>query len=111
MDMKALLQVFLEEGANPAALNGSRETAIHIACSSQRQGARENRARSEVLEILLRSLPGQENLRNKGAKSIPRLTKWLEMKDSSHNTPLHLAATSGLLDCVEVSTLFINSIT
>lgn len=81
-ELKELLQTFLDRGANPLILNNMDETALHIVCCSQRQGARENKARSEILDILIQRLPSCDSSQ-KTAKggNTRKLTEWLEMQD------------------------------
>ena len=87
-EMKGLLQILLDKGANPISTNSMSETALHILCCSQRQGARENKARCDVLEILLQRLPNPDtSTRHSGTAPAKqggtrKLTKWLGMQDS-----------------------------
>ena len=60
-EMRPIVQIFLDKGANPLTKNGLQETALHILCCSQRQGARENKARCTILEMLLQKLPDEKN--------------------------------------------------
>ena len=60
--LKILMHEFLERGADPLFQNAANETSIHVVCCSQRHSARENRARREILEILLDELPSTEDL-------------------------------------------------
>ena len=55
--LKILMHEFIEKGADPLFRNGFLETSIHVVCCSQRHSARENKARREILEILLEELP------------------------------------------------------
>ena len=55
--LKILMHEFIEKGADPLFRNGSFETSIHVVCCSQRHSARENKARREILELLLDELP------------------------------------------------------
>lgn len=84
-EMKGLLQILLDKGANPISLNSMSETALHILCCSQRQGARENKARCDVLEILLQRLPNPDTRTSTATAKqggTRKLTKWLGMQDS-----------------------------
>ena len=85
-EMRTLLQIFLDKGADPSIRNALDETALHIVCCSQRQGVRENKVRCEVLELLLQKLPDSEQSSkkiNQPAKSgnLRKLTKWLQIQD------------------------------
>ena len=55
--LKVLVYEFLSNRADPLEQNANNETAIHVVCCSQRHSARENRARREILEMLLERLP------------------------------------------------------
>lgn len=114
-EMKELLQIFLDKGADPLCLNSNNETALHILCCSQRQGARENRARCGVLEILLQRLPNCDDssrATNKTAKAggIRKLTKWLAMQDNVSNNNVYLTPLIDMIKWLIIrSTILINS--
>ena len=55
--LKILMHEFIEKGADPLLQNAANETTLHVVCCSQRHSARENKARREILEILLGELP------------------------------------------------------
>lgn len=55
--LKILMHEFIEKGVDLLYQNADNETIMHVVCCSQRHSARENRARREILEILLGELP------------------------------------------------------
>jgi ankyrin repeat/IBR domain-containing protein 1 len=111
--MKVVMEELLSNGADPRTKNANGETPLHIVCSSARFSSRTNRLRAELLRLLLDRLEPFEQGREVGngvlgtgdgeASVAGEADPYrLALTDKSNNTPLHLAATSGLLLCVEL---------
>lgn len=96
-EFEQLMMIFLDKGARPTDQNAHFETAMHIACSSQRYSARENKARCKALEILLDRLPSCSMAeaidaglleQSYGTKPGARcLTDWLGRQDKASLSP------------------------
>ena len=100
-EFKELMVTLLDKGAKPTDVNANFETAMHIACSSQRCSARENKARCEALVILLDRLPScsvadaiEAGLLEQSYPTKPGarcLTDWLGRQDkASKRTAQHV---------------------
>lgn len=83
--LKILMHHFLEKGADPLLKNGDNQTAIHVLCCSQRHSARENKARREILEILLDRLPSAVDI-----TPITESNQFIPAKGPSRNLSTHL---------------------
>jgi len=127
--MKILMHEFLEKGADPFSRNDNGETAMHIVCRTARGSSRTSKRQADLLFLLLDKIPevclegsypttadlGSKGGRSGLAETWPALRGsaqqqedsledklHLGIQDKARNTPLHLAAASGLLSCVEL---------
>jgi len=84
---------FLLQGGDPTATNGKNQTAIHLIYTSTNAAKDpiECERRATMLSLTIEYC-SKRNKQNIG----------LTFVDNSLNTPLHLAATSGLVKCVEI---------
>eukprot|EP00731_Ephydatia_muelleri_P020033 Em0012g858a len=108
---KDLLRHLLQQGGDPFVTNANDETPIHIVCTSITNDSTAQTERAELLTLLLDKIP--EASREEAYEVIPESgsdgspityveDKWnLGVRDKARNTPLHLAAASGLQNCVE----------
>jgi len=84
---------FLLQGGDPTVRNGKNQTAIHLICTSTNaaKDPEECERRATMLGLTV-DYCGKRKKRMVGLKFV----------DNSLNSPLHLAATSGLVKCVEI---------
>ena len=84
---------FLLQGGDPIVPNGKNQTAIHLicTCTNAAKDPEECERRATMLSLTI-------DYCGKKKKRIVGLT----FVDKSLNSPLHLAATSGLVKCVEI---------
>jgi ankyrin repeat protein len=90
---RGLLRLFVTlmgKGGDPTVLNDRLETCLHSVCSSNMN----SEARGAIMEILVQ-WRGTVERGNDGE------TVSLNKVDVDGNTPIHLAAQNGLLECVE----------
>ena len=84
---------FLLQGGDPTVTNGKNQTAVHLICTSANatKDPFECEKRATMLSLTI-------DYCNKKKQRVVGLT----FVDNSLNSPLHLAATSGLVKCVEI---------
>jgi hypothetical protein len=112
---KLFVNECLQRGGDPVVTNARGETAFHIACSSTRSSQRTDKKRKEILQQLLEQPVKEEHNSPSTHNGVSHdMKEGLDMErscnyhpsvwllDMDKNTPLHLAAQSGLLGCVEL---------
>ena len=84
---------FLLQGGDPTVPNGKNQTAVHLicTCTNAAKDPVECERRATMLSVTI-------DYCNKKKRRVVGLT----FVDNSLNSPLHLAATSGLVKCVEI---------
>jgi len=84
---------FILQGGDPTIPNSQNQTAIHLICTCTNtvKDPEESERRATMLSLTI-DYCGKRKQRNVGLKFL----------DSSLNSPLHLAATSGLVKCVQL---------
>ncbi|KAL5489407.1 hypothetical protein EMCRGX_G018496 [Ephydatia muelleri] len=106
LEMQSIMVRLIEKGGDPFLKNANDQTPLHLVCRSARNSSRTSKWRGTLLEILLSKVsPGGAAVVSGPAErstSDEEEGTYLDVKDKSKNTPLHLAAVSGLLDCVEI---------
>jgi hypothetical protein len=85
-----LLVILLNRGGDPTAMNDKMETCLHSVCS----GGGGPEVRATIMEVLLAWQGSQEKGHVEDKVSLNRA-------NADGNTAIHLAATHGLLNCVE----------
>ena len=102
---KSLFREFVFNGGKATVEDGRGRTVVHVLCSAANGRESEvGECRAEMLQFLIdyctqphKFAPGAEG----AAQLKPQLVD-LNKQDRALNTPLHLAATSGLHRCVEI---------
>ena len=83
---------FLLKGGNPTVTNSKGQTSVHLICTTANaKDSVESQRRADMLTFTI----------DYCAKKKQKIVG-LSFVDNSLNSPLHLAATSGLIKCVEI---------
>ena len=98
-----LFKEFLVNGANPNAENYKKQSVVHEICITTQRGDQTiTETRAEMLQFLINFCTDPiKACPDAPGPLSPQLLN-LNKQDSAFNTPLHLAAASGLLKCVEI---------
>eukprot|EP00731_Ephydatia_muelleri_P020035 Em0012g860a len=116
---KPILWLLLSKGGDPFVRNAKGETPMHIVCTSSKHDSASDAVQADLLEVLLSKIPevtGEKTYEiisdmeqeNDGDRLVSTFKYTCEdelnlgIVDKARNTPLHLAAASGLKGCVEV---------
>lgn len=104
-EFKQLFKEFMINGGNPNAENYLKQSVVHEICTSTR-GADPSvdSIRADMLLFLISFCTDPKATCPEVYKDLKPQLLNLNKQDSSLNTPLHLAATSGLLLCARILT-------
>eukprot|EP00731_Ephydatia_muelleri_P020036 Em0012g861a len=109
---KPILWLLLSKGGDPFVRNAKGETPMHIVCTSSKHDSITNAVQSDLLEVLLTKIPEvtgdatydilscEEGDLDAKVEYEDNLN--LGVVDKKSDTPLHMAAASGLITCVEI---------
>ena len=107
-ELKSLFKEFIINGGKPNVEDGRGRTVVHILCSAANgRDPQVGECRAEMLQFLIDYCTQPHKFAPEGEASKPdSLTRPqlldLNKQDRALNTPLHLAAISGLHRCVEI---------
>ena len=102
---KSLFREFMLNGGKATVEDGRGRTVVHVLCSAANGRETEvGECRAEMLQLLIDNCthPHKFSSSSEGAAQIKPQLLDLNKQDRALNTPLHLAATSGLHRCVEI---------
>ena len=97
-----LFREFLVNGANPNAENYKKQSVVHEICITTQSDQTVAETRAEMLQFLINFCTDPTKACPDAPGPLSPQLLNLNKQDSAFNTPLHLAAASGLLKCVEI---------
>lgn len=98
-----LFKEFLMNGGNPNTENYKKQSVVHELCIlTHPSGQSMADTRAEMLQLLIAFCSDPLSVSPTPHRPLQPQTLRLDKQDRALNTPLHLAATSGLTKCVEL---------